>query len=157
ATKINRTIPPELAKKFSTADVICLVDRAVPAMAGDAPILLESLIARGHLDRLALVFTHFEDVAAPDLDLPGRKAKVIEGLSNAIQSIASLPKSQKVRLERSAESKAYFLARLDLFDVRYKSTQAEIKRICDRFTTGAGEIRIQKIRPLFNEYQIASV
>src|SRR5262249_3069446 len=45
-TKINRTIPPELAKKFSSADLICLVDRAVPAMTGDAPILLENLIIR---------------------------------------------------------------------------------------------------------------
>jgi hypothetical protein len=29
-------IPPELARKFSGADLICLVDRAVPAMTGDA-------------------------------------------------------------------------------------------------------------------------
>src|ERR1051325_3040776 len=55
-TKINRTIPPDLARKFSGADIICLVDRAVPAMTGDAPILLENLIVRGHQDRLALVF-----------------------------------------------------------------------------------------------------
>jgi hypothetical protein len=88
ATKINRTVPLELVKKFSGADLICLLDRSVPAMTGDAPILLENLIVRGHLDRLALIFTDFEDVAAPDLDWAGRKAKVLEGLSNAIQAIA---------------------------------------------------------------------
>jgi len=47
ATKINRAVPPELARKFSSADLICLVDRSVPAMTGDAPILLEHLIVRG--------------------------------------------------------------------------------------------------------------
>lgn len=98
ATKINRTVPPELAKKFSSADLILLVDRAVPAMTGEAPILLENLIDRGHQDQLAIVFTHFEDVAAPDLNLAGRKAKVLEGLSNAIQGIASMPKAQRVQL-----------------------------------------------------------
>lgn len=157
ATKINRTIPPELAKKFSTADLICLVDRAVPAMTGDAPILLENLIVRGHLDRLAFIFTHFENVAAPDLDWAGRKAKVLEGLSNAIQGIALLPKAQRVLLERSAESKAYFLARLDLPEIKYNSTRAEMKRICEHFKRSIDETELPKFRPLYNEYQIANV
>lgn len=157
STKINRTVSPALAKKFSGADVICLIDRAVPAMTGDTPILLESLIVRGHQDRLALIFTHFEDVAAPDLDLAGKKAKVLEGLSNAIQGIASLPKAEKVLLERTAESKAYFLARLDLPVVRSKATQTEMKRICDHFRRGVGETPLPKFSPLFDEHKIAKV
>jgi hypothetical protein len=156
AMKINRTVPPDLAKKFSDADAICLVDRAVPAMTGDAPILLENLIARGHQDRLVFVFTHFEDVAAPDLDAAGRRAKVLEGLSNAIQAITSLPKAQRVLLERTSESKAHFLARLDQPEIRLRSVQDELKRICDHFRH-AGQLTIPKIRPLFNEYQIANV
>ena len=156
STKISRAVPPELVQKFSDADIICLVDRAVPAMTGDALILLENLIIRGHQDRLALVFTHFEDVEAPDLDFAGRKAKVLEGVSNAIQSIASLPKAQRVLLESSAESKTYFLARLDLPAIKFKSTQLEMKRICELFRRG-GETTLPKYRPLYNEYQIANV
>jgi hypothetical protein len=155
-TKINRTVPPELTRKFSGADLICLVDRAVPAMTGDAPILLENLIVRGHQDRLSLIFTHFEDVEAPDLDLAGRKAKVLEGLSNAIQAIGSLPKGQRVLLERTAESRTYFFARLNRPEIRHKPTQAEVKRICDHFAH-CGEIASPNFRPLYNEYQIASV
>jgi len=157
STKINRTIPPELARKFSGADLICLVDRAMPAMTGDAPILLENLVVRGYLDRLALVFTHFEAVAAPDLDVPGRKAKVLEGLSNAIQSIESLPKAQKVLLEQTAEAKAHFLARLDSDEIKHKPTQGEMKRICDRINGSLGPLPIQQVSPLFNEYQVADV
>jgi hypothetical protein len=78
-------------------------------------------------------------------------------LSNAIQGIVSLPKAEKVQLERTAESKAYFLARLDLPEVKFKSTQAEMKRICDHLKRGAGETPLPKSRPLFNEYQIAKV
>jgi hypothetical protein len=89
ATKINRTVPPEFAKKFSSADLILLVDRAVPAMTGEAPLLLENLIDRGHQDQLAIVFTHFEDVAAPDLNLVGRKAKCSK--DSATPSKASRP------------------------------------------------------------------
>jgi len=157
ATRINRTVPPELAMKFSGADLICLVDRSVPAMTGDAPILLENLIARGHQDRLAFIFTHFENVAAPDLDWAGRKAKVLEGLSNAIQAIGSLPKAQRVLLERTAESKAYFLARLDQPELKLRSTKAEMKRICEHFERSVGETEIPRLQPLFNEYRIANV
>jgi hypothetical protein len=157
STKISRTIPPELARKFSGADLICLVDRSVPAMAGDAPILLEHLIVRGYQDRLALIFTHFEDVKAPDLDWSGRKAKVLEGLSNAIQSIGSLPKAQRVILERTADSKAYFLSRLDQPKVKFKSTEAEIKRLCDHMARSAGEPVIPKFRPEYNKFKFANV
>ena len=156
-TKINRTVPPELARRFSGADVICLVDRAVPAMTGDAPILLENLVVRGHQDRLALVFTHFENVAAPDLDFAGRKAKVLEGLSSAIQAIGSLPKAQRVLLEHTAESKAYFLSRLDQPELKLKSTQAEIRRLCEHFRLSLGEVQLPRFGPLYNEYQIANV
>jgi hypothetical protein len=156
-TKINRTIPPELAKKFSTADLIVLVDRAVPAMTGDAPILLEHLIVRGHQDRLAMVFTHFENVNAPDLNLAGRKAKVLEGLSNAIQGIASLPKAQRVLLERTAETKTYFLAKMNEPIVTTRSTQAELKRLAEHFERSAGEPEPVQYRPRFNEYTIANV
>jgi hypothetical protein len=154
-TRINRTVPPELVQKFSGADIICLVDRAVPAMTGDAPILLENLIVRGYQERLALIFTHFEGVQAPDLDFAGRKTKVLEGLSSAIQAIASLPKAQRIILERTAESKTYFLARLDLTQIKHKPTQNELKRICDLFKRG-GEATIPNFRPLYNEYEIVN-
>lgn len=156
-SKINRTIPPELARKFSAADLICLVDRAVPAMTGDAPILLENLIVRGHLDQLALIFTHFENVEAPDLDLAGRKSKVLEGLSNAIQAITSLPKAQRVILERSAESKAYFLARLDQADIKNRSTQVELQRFYEHARRSVASVEIPRCRPLYNEHEIANV
>jgi hypothetical protein len=157
ATKINRTISPELAKKFSAADVICLVDRAVPAMTGDAPILLENLIVRGHQDRLALVFTHFENVAAPDLNMEGRKEKVLEGLSSAVQAIVSLPKGQRVLLEQTAEQKAYFLARLDRPEITLKFTQSEMRRLREHFDRSIDERELPEFKPLYNEYSFANV
>jgi hypothetical protein len=157
ATKINRTVPPELAKKFSSADLILLVDRAVPAMTGEAPILLENLIDRGHQDQLAIVFTHFEDVAAPDLNLAGKKAKVLEGLSNAIQAITALPKAQRVQLERTAEAKTYFLTRMDRAEVTGATTQAELRRLGEHIDRSAGKPVPPQYRPLFNEYVIANV
>jgi hypothetical protein len=77
-------------------------------------------------------------------------------LSNAIQAIASLPKAQRVLLERTAESKAYFLARLNQPQIKHTPTQAEMKRICDQFRRG-GEASLPKFQPMFNEYQIANV
>lgn len=156
SSNINRTIPPELTKKYSQADLICLVDRAMPAMAGDAPLLLGDLITRGFLDRLAIVFTHFEAVQAPDLDAQGRKSKVLEGLSNAIQGI-DLPKVQKVLLERTAESKAFFLSRLNEREIKVRSTQIGIDDLCNRIRNSIERPAPQRVRPQFNEYQIVDV
>ena len=157
STKIDRIVPPELASKFSRADVICLVDRAVPAMVGDAPVLLQHLVTRGYLDRLALVFTHFEAVNAPDLDARGKRDKVLEGLSNAIQAITILPKGQKVLLERIAEERAYFLAHLDFDELKSKATRAGLRDLCGRISSTIAEPELQPARPLYNEYQIANV
>lgn len=155
-TKINRTIPPELTKKFSTADLICLVDRAMPAMTGDTPLLLEHLIVRGHQQELALVFTHFEAVAAPDLGVAGRKAKVLEGVSNTIQAIGSLPKAERVILERSLETKAYFLGRLNEHELK-KATQADMARLRAHVQRSVGEPLIPRCQPVYNEYDIAKI
>jgi hypothetical protein len=155
STKINRTLRPELTKKYSSADIICLVDRAMPAMTGDTPILLEDLITRGYAERVALVFTHFEAVSAPDLDLAGRKAKVLEGVSSAIQGIDSLPKAQKVVFERTAEMRAFFLARLDSNELAHKGTRAEFKRLCELIQASAIEAPSLDMRPVFNEYHFA--
>ena len=156
SSNINRTIPPELTKKYSGADLICLVDRAMPAMTGDAPILLQDIIMRGFLDRLAIVFTHFEEVQAPDLDVPARKSKVLEGLSTAVQGL-DLPKTQRVLLERTAESKAHFLSRLNDREIEVRSTRTAINDLCKRIRSSVERPVPQRVRPHFNEYQIADV
>jgi hypothetical protein len=155
--KINQTLAPELTKKFSDADLICLVDKSMPAMTGEAPIILQDLIVRGFLERLVLVFTHFEAVTAPDLNASEKRIKVLEGLSAAIQSIDSLPKTQKVLLERTAESKACYLAHLDATEITLRSTQAGVRRLCEFINDCMGEQPIEAIRPLYNEYQIADL
>jgi hypothetical protein len=156
-TNLDRTIPPELAKKFSGADIICLIDRAVPAMTGDAPVLLEHLLIRGYLERLLLIFTHFEAVNAPDLDTSGKKAKVLEGLNNTIQSIV-LPKAQRIQLERNAQSQSYFLSKLNLPSTKLtNSTRATIKAICDRIAYKTAKAQIRDVRPVYNEYEIANI
>lgn len=63
--------------------------------------------------------------------MAGKKAKVLERLSNAIQSIASLPKAQRVLLERTAEAKTYFLAKMNEPTVTTRSSQAELKRLAE--------------------------
>jgi hypothetical protein len=157
ATKINQTLPPELTKKFSEADLICLVDKSMPAMIGDAPFILKDLITRGFLERLILVFTHFEAVDAPDLGAAERVTKVLEGVSNAIQSMDGLPKGQKALLERTAESRACFLAELNAREITKKSVRAQLGRLCGFIAECEGEAPIEPARPAYNEYQIADV
>lgn len=154
-SRISKTVPPEVTQKYADADVICLVDKSTPAMSGDAPILLQDLISRGQLEKLSLVFTHFEGVNAPDLDGAAKREKVLGDVSGALQSIESLPKNQKVLLERTLDRRAYFMSRLDLADIKLKSTLGELARLCERFSSSAQRLPVHKTQPQFNEYEFA--
>lgn len=125
-------------------------------MTGDSPILLEHLLVRGYLDRLALIFTHFEAVSAPDLNARGRRSKVLEGISNAVQSIA-LPKAQRVLLEQEAESRSYFFANLDQQEIRKQQTRNEIVRFCERIRHSIVPHSTIRSRPHYNRYDIANL
>jgi hypothetical protein len=158
ATKQSGTVPPEISGRFELADVICLVERSVPPMisGAPAPLLVSELVARGHIDKLLMVFTYFEDVAAPDLDKSGRKAKVLESVAGVIQSLDSLTKMQRVKLERELESKAFFLADLDKDSVSEctRGTRQEFQKLCDRLTTHVPPTFLYR-QPQYNEYRIA--
>ncbi|MGO9275215.1 MAG: hypothetical protein ACLQOO_34105 [Terriglobia bacterium] len=158
ATRQSGTVPPEISRKFEAADVICLVERAVPPMISGtpAPLLLSELVTRGHIDKLIMVFTHFEAVKAPDLDEPARKAKVLESVAGVVHSLDCLPKAQRIKLETTLESKAYFLARLDKDSVGAGSrgTRSEFQRLCDRLTSSAAPTYTRR-QPRYNEYRVA--
>jgi hypothetical protein len=66
-----------------------------------------------------------------------------------------LPKAQRVLFERTAESKTYLLAHLDAAEITQKSTQIEIKRICDRIIGSVTKPQVQRTRPVYNEYRFA--
>ena len=157
-TKQSGTVPPEISRKFEMADVICLVERSVPPMisGAPAPLLVSELVARGHIDKLLMVFTYFEDVEAPDLDKSGRKAKVLESVAGVIQSLDSLTKPQRIKLENALESKVFFLADLDKDSLSEctKGTRQEFQKLCDRLTTCTTPTFSYR-KPRYNEYEIA--
>lgn len=159
ATKQNRTISPQITRRFPLADMICLIDRSVPAMVGDAALLLAEILTRGYLDKLALVFTHFEAVSAPDLDLPAKKSKVYESVSGVIQSIDSLTKAQRISLEKKLESRTFFLSRLNELTISPKSkgTLSELAKLRVAFEASIAPPRRVSKRPLYNEYRIAQL
>ena len=68
-----------------------------------------------------------------------------------------MPKAQRVILERTADSKAYFLSRLDKPEVKIKSTHIELKRLCEHIAQSAAEPEFPKFRPVYDRYQIANV
>lgn len=158
ATKKHRVVPPEITGKFSQADVICLIEKSVPAMIGDAPMLLQEIVSRGYIDKLALVFTHFEAVSAPDLDAKGKRAKVLEAVSGVIQSIESIPKGEKAHLEKSLEERSFFLGYLNKQKIdSKKGTVSELAKLCERCSVSVKPLVPPKRYPLFNEYRLADI
>ena len=158
ATKINRAVPPELARKFFSADLICLVDRAVPAMTGDAPVLLEtpdcqrvSGTACAHLHAFRGCRSSRSGLGWQEGKGTGRREQ-----RHTEHRILAENAARYSRTHRRVQD-LFPAGHLNQSEIKQKSTQAELKRICDHIKRSAGEPEIPKFRPLYNEYQIANV
>lgn len=82
------SVPPEVSRKFEWVDVILLVDSAVPAML-DAPLsVLKTALSQGYQDKIAIVFTHFDQVEGPNLrTVAERRRHVLDAVRNALSTL----------------------------------------------------------------------
>ena len=82
------SISTGITRRFQSADVIVLVDNAAQPMQAAPVAVLRTLAASGHESKLAICFTHFDEVKGDNLR--GNEAKkdhVVSSFYNAVQTI----------------------------------------------------------------------
>ena len=82
------SISTRITRRFQVADVIVLVDNAAQPMQAAPVAVLRTLAASGHESKLAICFTHFDEVKGDNLR--GNEAKkdhVTGSFYNAVQTI----------------------------------------------------------------------
>lgn len=123
-----------VTKRYERSDLILLVDNAMQPMVAGPIALLRSLSSSGHEEKLAVVFTHFDQVRGDNL--PNRKAKqdhVFASLENALRGVGDALGAGVARsLRRNLNKRVFFVSDIDAaISSKNRATLAELKGLVD--------------------------
>ncbi|MGB4116215.1 MAG: hypothetical protein WBK51_06680 [Polaromonas sp.] len=87
----STSVPAEITRKFGLADVILLVDNAQQPMLAAPQSVLRIVASSGHHHKLAIAFTHFDQIKADNLrSLDDKRAHVMGSVVQAISSLRDI-------------------------------------------------------------------
>ena len=115
STKSAMSISTRVTRRFSEVDMILMVDNAQQPMQV-APIeLLRSIGSRGHADKIAVAFTHFDLVKGPNFrNFQQGCEHVMNSVHETIETLKpSIGPSATSTLEKQIEKRKFFLGGLD--------------------------------------------
>lgn len=106
------TLPTSITKRYDMAEVILLVDSATQPMQAASQAVLRSVISGGHETKVAIVFTHFDQVKGDNLpNVQTRKNHLFASLDNTINSIEeAIASNAGKRLRRVLDRRVYFVS-----------------------------------------------
>ncbi len=115
SAKEASSVSTKVTEKFSEMDMILLVDNAQSPMQAAPLELLRSVGSSGHGDKIAIAFTHFDQVKGENLSTYNEKRNhVRDSIANACTSLReSLGAPVTEILERRLESRDFYLGGLD--------------------------------------------
>ena len=153
SAKEATSISTKVTEKFSETDMILLVDDAQSPMQAASLELLRSAGSSGHGHKLAVAFTHFDQVKGDNLSTYTQKRNHVRAsVGNAIASLReSLGAPVTEILERQLDSNDFYLGGLD------KPTQKiapgfvrDIKYLLDRMQKSAEPSEPIDLAPVYN-------
>lgn len=111
----SSSISTKITKRYEDSDAIVLVDNAEQPMQAAPSALIRSLIASGYESRLAILFTHFDQIKGvniPTREL--RKEHVLESFDNVASAIAEDLGGQRVRnaLAKCRNERTFFVSNI---------------------------------------------
>lgn len=119
------SIPINITKKFQDVDIIAIVDNAVQPMLNIPKVIISDVASRGYHNKLALLYTRFEDVQGASLiDDEDRQDHVIAIQDGAIESFEAQGMNRKVvrQVREHLKNNVYFLSRAN----DLKNTEEEL-------------------------------
>jgi len=113
--EVSPSISTSVTQRLANADVILLVDSAQQPMQAAPITLLKAVASGGHGDRLAIAFTHFDQVKGDNLrTFTQKRNHVLASVRNALTLLKQSVAVGLVNLlDNSLDSKCFFLGGLD--------------------------------------------
>lgn len=128
------TVPTSVTRRFEMAHAILLVDTAETAMTAGPQSLLRRVVTTGNEKKLAVVFTHFDQMKADTFaDGADKQNHVASSLEQAIASLDDVLDSQtgaSRRMRRQLADNVFFVGRLhERLDGESKKTRGTRKAL----------------------------
>ncbi len=147
------SLPTTVTKRYEGSDVILLVDNATQPMAAGSLTVLRSVVASGHESKLAVVFTHFDQVKGDNIpDEHAKRNHVRASLDNAINGVdTALGSGASRSLRRQLEDKVFYVGRIDeVLPPQHRSIRKQLARLTQVFSTAITPPPPEKAMPIYD-------
>jgi len=151
--KAASSISTKVTRRFSDVDVILVVDNAEQPMQSAPLELLRAIGNSGHAGKLALAFTHFDQVKGANLGSHRlRQEHVMDSVRNAINSLRqAVGAPVAAMLEEQIESNSFFLGALNKEMRRIPSgVVSQLKRLLEVLQASAKPANPVEIAPVYS-------
>lgn len=128
----SASVTTAITKRFADVDVILLVDSAQQPMQAAPLSVVRAVAASGHQQKLAIAFTHFDQVKGVNLpNFAAKRAHVMASVTNGLSSLRDVLGVPIVRaIERNIDDQCFMLGGLDLPSERLpKGVVVEMERM----------------------------
>lgn len=128
------SLSTSITKNFQKADLILLVDNAAQPMQAAPNAVLRTLVSSGHESKLAIAFTHFDEVRGDNLrGTADKKNHVIGSFFNAVQAIGKIAgRDAEQALKRLHPDRILFLSKIqDQLSEKAKFTRNQFRQLLD--------------------------
>jgi hypothetical protein len=111
----SASVTTRVTRRFSQVDVILLVDNAQQPMQAAPLSVLRAVASSGHHDKLAIAFTHFDQIKGQNIPtFPDKRAHVMASVLNALSNLQDVLGVSVVKaLEHGLDSRCFMLGGVD--------------------------------------------
>ncbi len=111
----SASVTTHVTRRFAQVDVILLVDNAPQPMQAAPLSVLRAVAASGHHDKLAIAFTHFDQIKGKNLQLfADKRGHVMASVLNALSGLKDALGTPLVRtIERGIDERCFMLGAVD--------------------------------------------
>jgi hypothetical protein len=148
------TISTRITKRFELADTILLVDSASQPMQAAPITVLNSLVASGHESKLAICFTHFDEVKGDNLpNVQTKRDHVLGSLDNAIAAVGkSHGHLAETALKEAVADRTVFLANLqDSLPDNAHGTRKQLRKLLEILKASIKPLEPSDFVPVYDD------
>jgi hypothetical protein len=145
----SASVTTQITTRFPAVDVILLVDNAEQPMQAASLSAIRAVVSSGHQRKLAIAFTHFDNVKGDNLPGPREKrAHVMASVRNGIASFKDMGQIALSSLQRGIDDKCLMLGYLDHPSEKLpKGYLAEFERLLNLFARAITPIESVDLEP----------
>ena len=150
----SANVTTHITSRFSTVDTILLVDSAAQPIQAAPLAALRNVLGSGHQSKLAIAFTHFDQVKGDNLPGPAeRKAHVMASVRNGITSLsnAGLGSIATASFQRGIDERCFMFGYLDHASERLpRAFVGEADRLLNFFRASIAPAEVANLQPTYD-------